>query len=126
MNKIELAKSFIESVNCKCGEIHEEGNTFWFSVDFSRGLTLKIGFNEDDEDECFFVSELYELVFLGVYSFDNLKNLIIALNKSEVLEEKMTKFEESDEELWSTEVWLKTMMWYLKTEMFMFTGRLNK
>lgn len=36
----------------------------------------------------------------------------------------MTKFEESDEELWSTEVWLKTMMWYLKTEMF--TGRLNK
>lgn len=79
-----------------------------------------------DEDECFFVSELYELVFLGVYSFDNLKNLIIALNKSEVLEEKMTKFEESDEELWSTEVWLKTMMWYLKTEMFMFTGRLNK
>jgi hypothetical protein len=29
-----------------------------------------------------------------------------------------------DEELWSTEVWLKNMMYYLKTEMFMFTGRL--
>ena len=28
------------------------------------------------------------------------------------------------EELWSTEVWLKNMMYYLKTEMFMFTGRL--
>ena len=32
--------------------------------------------------------------------------------------------EELDEELWSTEVWLKNMMYYLKTEMFMFTGRL--
>ncbi len=32
--------------------------------------------------------------------------------------------EEDDEELWSTEVWLKNMMFYLKTEMFMFTGRL--
>lgn len=31
---------------------------------------------------------------------------------------------EDDEELWSTEVWLKNMMYYLKTEMFMFTGRL--
>ena len=39
----------------------------------------------------------------------------------------MTKEElvkETDEELWSTEVWLKNMMYYLKTEMFMFTGRL--
>ena len=39
----------------------------------------------------------------------------------------MTKEElekEDDEKLWSTEVWLKTMMYYLKTEMFMFTGRL--
>jgi hypothetical protein len=39
----------------------------------------------------------------------------------------MTKEElekEDDEELWSTEVWLKNMMYYLKTEMFMFTGRL--
>lgn len=39
----------------------------------------------------------------------------------------MTKEElekEADEELWSTEVWLKNMMYYLKTEMFMFTGRL--
>ena len=34
------------------------------------------------------------------------------------------ELEESDEELWSTEVWLKNMMYYLKTEMFMFTGRL--
>ncbi len=32
--------------------------------------------------------------------------------------------DEDDEELWSTEVWLKNMMYYLKTEMFMFTGRL--
>ena len=31
--------------------------------------------------------------------------------------------DESDE-LWSTEVWLKNMMYYLNTEMFMFTGRL--
>ena len=31
---------------------------------------------------------------------------------------------ELEEELWSTEVWLKNMMYYLKTEMFMFTGRL--
>lgn len=30
----------------------------------------------------------------------------------------------SDEELWSTEVWLKNMMYFLKIEMFMFTGRL--
>ena len=30
----------------------------------------------------------------------------------------------TDEELWSTEVWLKNMVYYLKTEMFMFTGRL--
>jgi hypothetical protein len=37
-------------------------------------------------------------------------------------EEKLEK--EDDEELWSTEVWLKNMMYYLKTEMFMFTGRL--
>ena len=29
-----------------------------------------------------------------------------------------------DEELCSTEVWLKNMMYYLKIEMFMFTGRL--
>ena len=38
----------------------------------------------------------------------------------------MTKeeLEKEDEELWSTEVWLKNMMYYLKTEMFMFTGRL--
>lgn len=35
----------------------------------------------------------------------------------------MTK-EELEEELWSTEVWFKNMMYYLKTEMFMFTGRL--
>lgn len=84
MNKIELAKSFIESLNYKCGEIYEEGNTSWFSVNFPRDLTLKIEFNEDDKDECFFVSELYEQVFLGAYSFDNLKNLIIALDKSEV------------------------------------------
>lgn len=84
MNKIKLAKSFIESWNCKCGEIHEEGNTSWFSVNFLRGLTLKIEFNEDDKDGYFFVSELYDHVFLGAYSFDNLKNLIIALNKSEV------------------------------------------
>lgn len=84
MNKIELAKSFIESTNGKCGEIHEEGNTSWFSVDFPRGLTLKIEFNKDNEDEYFFVSELYEHVFLGTYVFDNLKNLILALNKSEV------------------------------------------
>ena len=34
------------------------------------------------------------------------------------------ELEESDEELWSTEVWLKNMMYYLKTEMFMFTWRL--
>lgn len=34
------------------------------------------------------------------------------------------ELEELDEELWSTEVWLKNMMYYLKTEMFMFTGRL--
>ena len=34
------------------------------------------------------------------------------------------KMNEEDEELWSTEVWLKNMMYYLKTEMFMFTGRL--
>ena len=84
MNKIKLAKSFIESLNHKCGKIHEEGNTSWFSVDFPRGLTLQIEFNEDDKDECFFVSELYEHVFLGTYSFDNLKNLILALDKSEV------------------------------------------
>lgn len=32
--------------------------------------------------------------------------------------------EEMIDELWSTEVWLKNMMYYLKTEMFMFTGRL--
>lgn len=32
--------------------------------------------------------------------------------------------EEKADELWSTEVWLKNMMYYLKTEMFMFTGRL--
>ena len=32
--------------------------------------------------------------------------------------------EETEEELWSTEVWLKNMMYYLKTEMYMFTGRL--
>ena len=31
---------------------------------------------------------------------------------------------ELEEEVWSTEVWLKNMMYYLKTEMFMFTGRL--
>lgn len=84
MNKIELAKSFIESTNSKCGEIHEEGNTFWFSVNFLRGLSLKIEFNEDDKDEYFFVSELYDHEFLGAYTFDNLKNLILALNKSEV------------------------------------------
>lgn len=84
MNKIELGKSFIESLNYKCGEIHEEGNTSWFSVDFPRGLTLKIEFNKDNKDEDFFVSELYDHVFLGTYSFDNLKNLIIALDKSEV------------------------------------------
>lgn len=28
------------------------------------------------------------------------------------------------DELYSTEVWFKNMMYYLKTEMFMFTGRL--
>ena len=84
MNKIELAKSFIESLNCKCGEIYEDGNASWFSVNFPRDLTLKIEFNEDDKDECFFVSELYDHVFLGTYSFDNLKNLILALDKSEV------------------------------------------
>ena len=84
MNKLELAKFFIESLKYKCGEIHEEGNTSWFSVDFLRGLTLKIEFNKDDKDEFFFVSELYDHVFLGTYSFDNLKNLIFALNKSEV------------------------------------------
>ena len=32
--------------------------------------------------------------------------------------------EEMTDELWSTEVWLKNMMYYLKTEMFMFTGTL--
>ena len=32
--------------------------------------------------------------------------------------------EETTDELWSTEVWLKNMMYYLKTEMYMFTGRL--
>ena len=84
MNDIELAKSFVESLNCKCGEIHEEGNTSWFSIDFPRGLILKIEFNEDNKDRCFFVSELYEHVFLGTYSFDNMKNLILALNKSEI------------------------------------------
>lgn len=36
----------------------------------------------------------------------------------------MTK-EELEKELWSTEVWLKNMMYYLKTEMFMFTGDCN-
>ena len=84
MDKIELAKSFIESVNYKCGKIHEDGNTSWFSIDFPRGLTLKIEYNEDNKDEDFFVSELYNHVFLGTYSFDNLKNLILALDKSEV------------------------------------------
>ena len=34
------------------------------------------------------------------------------------------KHDDNLEELWSTEVWLKNMMYYLKTEMFMFTGRL--
>ena len=42
--------------------------------------------------------------------------------KCEKLNHKDEEFE--DEELWSTEVWLKNMMYYLKTEMFMFTGRL--
>lgn len=37
---------------------------------------------------------------------------------------KDEELEESEEELWSTEVWLKNMRYYLKTEMFMFTGRL--
>lgn len=83
-NNIKLAKSFIESLNCKCGEIYEEGNTSWFSVDFLRGLILKIEFNEDNKDECFFVSELYDHGFLGTYTFNNLKNLILALSKSEV------------------------------------------
>lgn len=42
-----------------------------------------------------------------------------------MIDEKSEKTnEELDEELWSTEVWLKNMMYYLKTEMFMFTGRL--
>ena len=36
----------------------------------------------------------------------------------------MTDEEFEKEELWSTEVWLKNKMYYLKTEMFMFTGRL--
>lgn len=36
----------------------------------------------------------------------------------------MTDEELEKEELLSTEVWLKNMMYYLKTEMFMFTGRL--
>ena len=67
MNKIELAKSFIESVNFP-----------------PRDLTLKIAFNKDNKDEDFFVSELYEHVFLGKYTFDNLKNLIIALDKAKV------------------------------------------
>ena len=38
-------------------------------------------------------------------------------------DEEMTN-EEMADELWSTEVWFKNMMYYLKTEMFMFTGRL--
>ena len=38
-------------------------------------------------------------------------------------DEEMTD-EEMTDELWSTEVCLKNMMYYLKTEMFMFTGRL--
>ena len=37
---------------------------------------------------------------------------------------RMIDEEFENEELWSTEVWLKNMMYYLKTEMFMFTGRL--
>ena len=46
-----------------------------------------------------------------------------------ILNEKCEKLNHEDEEfekeeLWSTEVWLKNMMYYLKTEMFMFTGRL--
>ena len=36
----------------------------------------------------------------------------------------MTNEELEKEELWSTEVWLKNTMYYFKTEMFMFTGRL--
>ena len=36
---------------------------------------------------------------------------------------EMTDAEMTDE-LWSTDVWFKNMMYYLKTEMFMFTGRL--
>ena len=39
-------------------------------------------------------------------------------------DEEFEKEEFEDEELCSTEVWLKNMMYYLKTEMFMFTGRL--
>ena len=39
-------------------------------------------------------------------------------------EEMAEELEKEDEELWSTEVWLKNMMYYLKIEMFMFTGRL--
>ena len=42
------------------------------------------------------------------------------MKDEELAEEEL---EESDEELWSTEVWLKNMMYYFKTEMFMFTGR---
>ena len=44
------------------------------------------------------------------------------MTDEETAEEELEK--ETDEELWSTEVWLKNMMYYLKTEMFMFTGRL--
>lgn len=42
------------------------------------------------------------------------------MTEKEIKEEKL----EEEEELWSTEVWLKNMMYYLRTEMFMFTGKL--
>lgn len=47
------------------------------------------------------------------------------MTEKEVCEKLNHKDEEFEKkELWSTEVWLKNMMYYLKTEMFMFTGRL--
>lgn len=40
-------------------------------------------------------------------------------------QDRINRAEEmADEELWSTEVWYKNMMYYLRTEMLMFTGRL--